>query len=121
MTARPVEPLTALLRELLDRITAELDERWPMLTLTGMTEYHPALAADWLRVRGVAALPAPWDSEGGLMLSATLDRPATEETLKVLRRYEKLVAMALVVAEAAWPDQTTQMLDLLQSRAALEE
>ncbi|WP_328617308.1 ANTAR domain-containing protein [Amycolatopsis sp. NBC_00355] len=97
------------------------DERWPALTLVGMTEHAPEFAADWLRIRGVAALPAAWDADGGLVLSATLDRPATEETMTVLRRHEKLTAMALVLAESAWPDQTEQMLDLLQSRAALEE
>jgi hypothetical protein len=104
-------------------VTADVfaDERWPSLTLCGLLEHHPELAADWPRVRGVAALPAPWDVEGGLVLSVTLDRPATEETLKVLRRHERFTAMALVVAEAAQPDRTEQLLDLLQSRAALEE
>jgi hypothetical protein len=97
------------------------DERWPALTVCGMTEYSPEFAADWLRTRGVAALPVAWDADGSLVLSAMLDRPATAETVTVLRRYEKLTAMALVLAESAWPDQTEQMLDLLQSRAALEE
>ncbi|MEV6644453.1 ANTAR domain-containing protein [Amycolatopsis sp. NPDC051371] len=104
-------------------VTADVftDERWPWLTLCGLIERHPELAAGWARVRGVAALPAPWDAEDSLVLSVTLDRPATEETLEVLRRNERLTAMALVVAEAARPDRTEQMLDLLQSRAALEE
>lgn len=105
-------------------LTADVfaDERWPWLTLSGLIERHPALAADWPRVRGVAALPAMSDTEGGLVLSVTLDRPATEETLAVLRRHERLAALAFVVAEAAArPDRTDQMLDLLQSRAALEE
>ena len=104
-------------------VTADVftDERWPSLTLSGLIEYHPAMAADWRRVRGVAALPAAWDAEGNLVLSVTLDRPATQETVNVLRRHERLAAMALVVAEAARPDRTEQMLDLLQSRAALEE
>lgn len=97
------------------------DDRWPSLTLSGLLEHHPALAADWPRVRGVAALPSTWDADGTLVLSAALDRPATEETLNVLRRHERLAAMALLVAEAAQPDRIDQMLDLLQSRAALEE
>jgi hypothetical protein len=102
-------------------VTADVlaDERWPSLTLTALLERHPE--ADWTRIRGAAALPALWDTEGRLVLSVTPDRPATEETLKVLRRHERLTAMALVVAEAALPDRTEQMLDLLQSRAALEE
>ena len=104
-------------------VTADVyaDDRWPSLTLSGLLEHHPALAADWPRVRGVAALPSTWDAEGTLVLSVTLDRPATEETVNVLRRHERLAAMALLVAEATQPDRTEQMLDLLQSRAALEE
>ncbi|MEV6831159.1 ANTAR domain-containing protein [Amycolatopsis sp. NPDC051102] len=104
-------------------VTADVfaDDRWPALTLSGLREQHPGFAADWPRVRGVAALPVTWDSEGRLVLSVTLARPATEETVNVLRRYERLAAMALVVAEAARPDRTEQMLDLVQSRAALEE
>ncbi|MDX3192334.1 ANTAR domain-containing protein [Streptomyces sp. MN03-5084-2B] len=104
-------------------VTADVyaDDRWPFLTLSGLLEHDPGLAADWPRLRGVAALPSVWDAEGTLVLSVLLDRAATEETLDVLRRHERLTAMALVVAEAASPDRTGQMLDLLQSRAALEE
>ncbi|MGW3995179.1 ANTAR domain-containing protein [Amycolatopsis sp. NPDC004772] len=104
-------------------VTADVyaDDRWPSLTLSGLLEHHPALAADWPRVRGVAALPSVWETEGTLVLSVALDRPATDETVNVLRRHERLAAMALVVAEATQPDRTEQMLDLLQSRAALEE
>lgn len=179
MTEQPWPPLTELLRELLDRITAELpgllgaaisvrddngplsvlttdgigehvapaqiekfggpvpqaaltqqpvftedvfaDERWPDLTLEAMTNYAPGLRAQWERVRGSAALPASWEDTGMLVLSATLDRPATEATLEVLCRYEKLVAMTLVVGEAATARWTDQMVHLLQSRAAIEE
>ncbi|MEU5262016.1 ANTAR domain-containing protein [Amycolatopsis sp. NPDC021455] len=104
-------------------VTADVfaDERWPALTLSGLIEHHPDLAADWPRVRGVAAVPTVWDAGGSLVLSVVLDRPATQETVNVLRRHERLAAMALAVAEAARPDRTGQMLDLLQSRAALEE
>ncbi|WP_329045560.1 ANTAR domain-containing protein [Amycolatopsis sp. NBC_01488] len=104
-------------------VTADVfaDERWPSLTLSGVLERHPEPAAEWSRVRGVAALPAPWDGESSMVLSVTLDRPATQESLKVLRRHERLTTAALLVAEAARPDRTEQLLDLLQSRAALEE
>ncbi|MDS0135739.1 MULTISPECIES: ANTAR domain-containing protein [unclassified Amycolatopsis] len=98
-----------------------VDGRWPSLTLNGLVEHHPALAAEWARVRGIAALPSAWDADGTLVLSVVLDRPATDETVNVLRRHERLAAMALVVAEATQPDRTGQTLDLLQSRAALEE
>ena len=102
-------------------VTADVfaDERWPSLTLAGLIEHHPALAADWPRVRGVAALPASWDAEGSLVLSIALDRPATEATLAVQRRHERLAAMALVVAEASRPDRTEQMLELLPEAAYL--
>ncbi len=104
-------------------VTADVyaDDRWPSLTLSGLLELHPALAADWPRVRGVAALPSTWEAEGKLVLSVVLDHPATDETVNVLRRHERLAAVALVVAEAIQPDRADQMLDLLQSRAALEE
>ncbi|WP_244211245.1 ANTAR domain-containing protein [Amycolatopsis kentuckyensis] len=104
-------------------VTADVyaDDRWPSLTLSGLLELHPTLAADWPRMRGVAALPSTWDADGTLVLSVTLDRPATAETVNVLRRHERLAATALLVAEATQPDRTEQMLDLLQSRAALEE
>ncbi|WIX92620.1 ANTAR domain-containing protein [Amycolatopsis sp. DG1A-15b] len=104
-------------------VTADVyaDDRWPSLTLTGLLAHRPALAADWPRVRGVAALPSTGDAERTLVLSVALDRAATEETVNVLRRHERLAAMALVVTEAGRPDRTDQMLDLLQSRAALEE
>jgi hypothetical protein len=104
-------------------VTADVfaDERWPSLTLAGLIERHPRSAADWPRVRGVVALPASWDVEGSLVLSVTLDQPATEETLDLLRRHQRLAAAALTVAEAARPGRTEQLLDRLGSRAALEE
>lgn len=179
MTAQPWPPLTALLRELLDRITGDLpgalgaaisvrdydgplsvlatdgiaeyfapaqiekfggpvpraacaeqpiftedvfaDERWPNLTLEAVTGYAPELRAQWERVRGAAAVPANWEDTGMLVLSATLDRPATDATVEVLCRYEKLVATTLVVGEAVTAGKTEQMVHLLQSRAAIEE
>ncbi|UOX90334.1 ANTAR domain-containing protein [Amycolatopsis sp. FBCC-B4732] len=117
------DPVTTAGRTGLPVVTADVcaDERWPSLTLSGLIEQDPGSAADLSRVFGVAALPVAWDAEGTLVLSVTLDRPATNETLDVLRRHERLAAMAFVVTEAAQPDRMTQMLDLLQSRAALEE
>lgn len=101
-------------------VTADVftDERWPALTLTGTTEHHPGLAAEWLRVRGVVALPVTGDA---LVLSVTLDRPATTEAITVVRHYATLAALAFSVADAARADQAEEMLEVLQSRAALEE
>jgi len=102
-------------------VTADVfaDERWPSLTLDTLLERHPG--PDWSRVRGVAALPAPWDTEGRFVLSVTLDRAPGDETLAVLRRYAKLTEMTLVVAETATAGDPDQMLDLLASRAAIEQ
>ncbi|GAB3007884.1 ANTAR domain-containing protein [Amycolatopsis acidiphila] len=179
MSSPPWPPVAELLRELLDRITAELpgalgaaisvrddggslnplatagvaarfvpaqlekfggpvphaaatgrptvssavfaDERWPDLTLGAVTDAVPELRAQWQRVRGAAALPCDWADNGRFVLSATLDRPATEATVGVLARYEKLVAMTLVVGEAATAYKADHMVGLLQSRAAIEE
>jgi hypothetical protein len=62
------------------------DERWPCLTFEALRGYAPALRAQWDRVRGAAALPAGWEDSGMLVLSATLDRPATSATVDVLGR-----------------------------------
>ena len=103
-------------------VTADVfaDERWPSLTMSGLLERYPE-AADWPGVRGLVALPAAWEVGADLVLSVVLDRPATEMTLKVLQRHERFTVTALVLAEAGRPERTEQMLDLLQSRAALEE
>ncbi|MGW5723742.1 ANTAR domain-containing protein [Amycolatopsis sp. NPDC003865] len=91
------------------------DGRWPGLTraLAG----HPELAA----VRGAAALPGLWQDAGAFVLSAIFDRPLAPGVLSVLRRYEKLTETTLVVAEAASAGDPDQTLDLLASRAAIEQ
>jgi hypothetical protein len=97
------------------------DERWPGLTLEVVVDGRPASAERCAAVRGAAALPAIWDDAGAFVLSATLDRPAGCDVLAVLRRYEKLTEMTLVVAETATAGDPDQMLDLLASRAAIEQ
>lgn len=97
------------------------DPRWPELTLANLTERFPALAGQWQRVAGIAALPGVWNDTGTLVVSAALDHAPDATTLRVLQRYEKLVAMTLVVAEAGHAGGAEQMIELLQSRAAIEE
>ncbi|MFF1613345.1 ANTAR domain-containing protein [Amycolatopsis sp. NPDC058278] len=93
------------------------DERWPALTRETVFDGGPAVAA----IRGSVALPGFWDEDGAFVLSVTLDRRPDEETLAVLRRYAKLTEMTLVVAETATAGDPDQMLDLLASRAAIEQ
>ncbi|MEV6873287.1 ANTAR domain-containing protein [Amycolatopsis sp. NPDC051128] len=97
------------------------DERWPGLTREVVADGRPGVAEPCAAVRGAAALPAIWDDAGAFVLSATLDRPAGRDALAVLRRYEKLTEMTLVVAETATAGDPDQMLDLLASRAAIEQ
>ncbi|MEU0537271.1 ANTAR domain-containing protein [Amycolatopsis tolypomycina] len=93
------------------------DERWPDLTRETVFDGGPAAAA----IRGAAALPGFWDEDGAFVLSVTLDRSPGEATLAVLQRYAKLTEMTLVVAETATAGDPDQMLDLLASRAAIEQ
>lgn len=93
------------------------DERWPGLTREAVFAGHPRLAG----VRGAAALPGFWDDSSAFVLSAMFDRPPGAEIVAILRRYEKLTEMTLVVAETATTGDPDQTLDLLASRAAIEQ
>jgi len=93
------------------------DDRWPDLTRETVFDAGPAIRA----IRGAVALPGFWDEDGAFVLSVTLDRAPGPETLAVLRRYAKLTEMTLVVAETATAGDPDQMLDLLASRAAIEQ
>lgn len=97
------------------------DPRWPELTRQDLASAHPELAAEWAQVRGIVALPSDWNDDGVLVLSVVLDRCAGVEALRVLQRYERLASAALVVSETAAAGDTEQMLQLLASRAAIEE
>jgi hypothetical protein len=90
------------------------DPRWPGLT-------RDAVSGDAAAVRGAAALPGFWDDSGTFVLSVALDRAPGPETTAVLHRYEKLTEMTLVVAGTATAGDPGQMLDLLASRAAIEQ
>ncbi|WP_439379431.1 ANTAR domain-containing protein [Amycolatopsis lexingtonensis] len=92
------------------------DPRWPELT-------RDAVFADvrYDAVRGAVALPGYWDDSGTFVLSASLDRPPGPGPLAILRRYEKLTELTLVVAETATAGDPDQMLELLASRAAIEQ
>ncbi|SEF20781.1 ANTAR domain-containing protein [Amycolatopsis pretoriensis] len=91
------------------------DGRWPELARA--VAGRPEFAA----VRGAAALPGLWEDTSAFVLSAAFDRPPDARVLSVLRRYEKLTEMTLVVAETATAGDPGQTLDLLASRAAIEQ
>jgi hypothetical protein len=93
------------------------DERWPGLTRDAVFTSRAELA----EVRGAAALPGFWDDGSAFVLSATFDRPPGAGIVGVLRRYEKLTELTLVVAETATTGDPDQTLDLLASRAAIEQ
>jgi hypothetical protein len=97
------------------------DRRWPGLTPDAVIAAGPESAGRSTAVRGAVALPGFWDDSGAFVLSVTLDRPPGAETLAVLRRYAKLTEMTLVVAETATAGNPDQTLDLLASRAAIEQ
>jgi hypothetical protein len=54
-------------------------------------------------------------------LSCSLTGPADERTLDVLARYRQLLESALAVAYAAGIDGSEQVLQMLQSRAVIEQ
>ncbi len=91
------------------------DGRWP--GLAGAVAGRSELAA----IRGAAALPGLWEDTSAFVLSAVFDRPLDAAVLSVLRRYEKLTETTLVVAETATLGDPDQTLDLLASRAAIEQ
>jgi hypothetical protein len=97
------------------------DRRWPGLTRDAVTAARPEAAELAAAVRGAVALPGFWDDSGVFVLSVTLDRPPGAETPAVLQRYAKLTEMTLVVAETATAGDPDQTLDLLASRAAIEQ
>jgi ANTAR domain len=95
------------------------DPRWPALTRASTAARFPAQAADWNRVRGVAAVPGEWDESGAVVLSVTLDRAVDDEVLGVLTRYERLMSMILQVTEMGAGAEHS--LEVLQSRAVIEQ
>jgi hypothetical protein len=97
------------------------DPRWPALTREAMTEYAPELAHTWGTIVGSAAVPSGAQDGGVVVLSCALDRPADAETVAVLARYEGLITAALAVAEAGASEGVNGVLEMLQSRTAIEQ
>ncbi|GAY16907.1 ANTAR domain-containing protein [Mycobacterium sp. shizuoka-1] len=97
------------------------DERWPQLSLPAMEARAPEHSAAWREVRGCVAVPGVWKAEGTVVLSCTLDRPATAGTVTTLIGYEQLVCSAMVSAGAEDVTAIADMLAVLQSRGAIEQ
>lgn len=97
------------------------DERWPELTLEAMEARVPEHSAAWREVRGCVAVPGVWKSDDTVVLSCTLERPATAGTVTTLIGYERLVSAAMVSAGAEDATATADMLAVLQSRGAIEQ
>jgi hypothetical protein len=98
------------------------DERGPGLSNDALVGKHPEPADRWRGVRGAVAVGGLWGDDDTLVLSATLDGPASPEARAVLRRYEKLTADLLVrVAEAAVAGAPDQLQAMLASRATIEQ
>ena len=100
------------------------DPRWPNLTLANVLDLIPEHYRDTaMQVRGVAAVPGIWDETGVVVLSVYLDHPADKSVLSVLARHERLVTSAVTIASVASSNdqQVEEMLDVLASRAAIEQ
>jgi hypothetical protein len=104
-----------------DLLPAQLAHGGPVTVAAGTGDAVFTSRAELAEVRGAAALPGFWDDGSAFVLSATFDRPPGAGIVGVLRRYEKLTELTLVVAETATTGDPDQTLDLLASRAAIEQ
>jgi hypothetical protein len=97
------------------------DRRWPVLTLAAMVAAEPEPAATWERVRGVVVVPAVRDGDRVVTVTCCLAEPADERTLRVVERYEPVVASALAMVRAVTVEGTDQVLGMLRTRAVIEQ
>ena len=97
------------------------DDRWPSLTSEAMVARAPGHANAWRQVGGSVAVPGVWEADGTVVLSCTLDRPATAATVNTLVGYEQLVAAAMLTTEAQDGTAVADMMAVLQSRGAIEQ
>ena len=97
------------------------DDRWPDLTLDAMAARHPEHSAAWRQVRGSVAVPGVWEADATVVLSCTLDRPATAATVNILVGYEQLIFAAMLTSDAKDGTAVADMMAVLQSRGAIEQ
>jgi ANTAR domain len=111
----------------LDHVTPVLslhlwsDDRWPALTAEAVAECAPQRAEVWAQVAGAVAVPGVWGDDASVVLTCTLDRPASAATVATLIGYEQLVVAALVSAVAGSAANMTDVVAVLQSRGAIEQ
>lgn len=97
------------------------DDRWPELTLEAVLARAPQHGAALRNVAGSVAVPGVWEADGTVVLSCTLDRPATAGTVNTLISYEQLVSAAMITAGAQDGTAVADMMAILQSRGAIEQ
>jgi hypothetical protein len=97
------------------------DPRWPRLTREAMTALHPRHYATWAHITGVAVMPAGHADQSLVTVSCALPGPADERVIQVLARYRQLVESAIAVTQATGVEGSQQVLDMLQSRAVIEQ
>lgn len=97
------------------------DDRWPELDLAAMQARAPEHDDALHRTHGAVAVPGVWEADGTVVLSATLDRPATAGTVNTLIGYEQLVSAAMITAGTQDGTAVADMMAVLQSRGAIEQ
>ena len=97
------------------------DGRWPDLTLEAMEGIHPEHSTACRRVGGSVAVPGVWEADATVVLSCTLDRPATAATVNTLVGYEQLIFAAMLTGGAKGGAAVADMMAVLQSRGAIEQ
>jgi ANTAR domain len=97
------------------------DDRWPELTLAAMCDRAPQHVSSWERVQGAAAVPGVWADDATVVVSCTLNRPASAATVASLINYEQLVSAALITTAAESASAIADIITVLQSRGAIEQ
>lgn len=95
------------------------DDRWPSLILDAAQRWLPDV--DLTSVCGAAAVPGAFRPDTTVVLSCLLTRPARASTIATLIGYEQLITAALVTSAAEGGSEIADMLEVLQSRGAIEQ
>ena len=97
------------------------DDRWPDVTLDAVAARHPEHSTAWRQMAGSVAVPGVWEADATVVLSCTLNRPATAATVNTLVGYEQLIFAAMLTSGAQDGTAVADMMAVLQSRGAIEQ
>ena len=97
------------------------DDRWPDLTLDAVTTRHPEHSTAWRQVGGSVAVPGVWEADATVVLSCTMDRPATAATVTTLVGYEQLIFAAMLTSGAQDGTAVADMMAVPRTRAIYHE